>query len=87
MRPPNYVQVRLLNTFTLSTDLHLLYRDITLAVWARLRPHGTIHVLVSAHEQELDVLATLCALDLTVFAYLTMGLQNKYQTNIKGDVQ
>ena len=74
------VQVRLLNTSTLNTDLHLLYRDVTLAVWARLRPHRTIHILVSSHEQELDVLATLCALDLTVFTDLTVGLQCKHQS-------
>ena len=80
MKPANCVQVRLLNTSTLNTDLHLLYRDVTLAVWARLWPHGTIHVLVSAHEQELNVLATLCALDLTVFTYLTVGLQCKHQS-------
>ena len=53
------------NIFTLNTDLHLLYRDVILAVWARLGPHGTIHVLMSPHEQELNVLATLGALDLT----------------------
>ena len=69
-----------------QVTLHLLYRDVTLAVWARLWPHGTIHILVSPHEQELDVLATLCALDVTVFTDLTVGLQNKCQTNIKGDV-
>ena len=80
LKPANCVQVRLLNTSTLNTDLHLLYRDVTLAVWARLRPHGAIHILVSPHEQELDVLATLCALDLTVFTDLAVGLQCKHQS-------
>ena len=80
LKPANCVQVRLLNTSTLNADLHLLYRDVTLAVWARLRPHGTIHILVSPHEQELDVLATLCALDVTVFTDLTVGLQCKHQS-------
>ena len=63
-----------------SADLHLLYGHIILAVWARLQPHGAIHILVSLHEQELNVLATLCALDLTIFADLTMGLRNKHQS-------
>ena len=61
------------NLFQMS--LHLLYRDITPAVWARLRPHGTFHILVSPHKQELNALATLHALDLTVITDLTVGIQ------------
>ena len=69
------MQVRFIyNIFTLNTDLHLLYWDVILAVGARLGPHGTIHVLMSPHEQELNVLATLGALDLTIFTNLTVRL-------------
>lgn len=50
--------------------LHLLYWDLIPAVGARLRPHGTLHILVSPHRQELDVLATLCALDVSVLTDL-----------------
>ena len=81
MRLANFVQVRFIyNIFTLCTDLHLLYWDIILAVGARLGPHGAIHVLMSPHEQELNVLATLGALDLTIFTDLTVRLQNKHQS-------
>ena len=58
------------NLFQVS--VHLLYRDLILAVWAGLRPHGTIHILVFLHEQ--NVLAILRALDLTVFTDLTVGI-------------
>ena len=69
------MQVRFIyNIFTLNTDLHLLYRDVILAVWARLGPHGTIYVLMSPHEQKLNVLATLGALDLTIFTDLAVRL-------------
>ena len=54
------------NLFQVS--LHLLYRDVTPAVWARLWPRGTIHIVVFPHEQH--VLAILGALDLTVFTDL-----------------
>ena len=56
-----------------QVSLHLLYRDVTLAVLARLQPHGAIHILVFPHEQ--NVLAILHALDLTVFTDLTVGIQ------------
>ena len=68
-----YVQ-HLHNIFTLCADLHLLYWDVILAVGARLGPHGTIYVLMSPHEEELNVLATLGALDLTIFTDLTVRL-------------
>ena len=60
---------------SLDPYLHPLYWDLIPAVGARLQPHGTLHILVPPHHQELDVLATLCALDVSVLTDLGVRLK------------
>jgi len=63
-------------------SLHLLYWDLIPTVGAWLQPHGTLHILVPPHHQELDILATLCALDVSVLTDLRVGLRQQRQCKV-----
>ena len=49
--------------------LELLRWDAFAAVRTRLRSHWALHLLMLGQDEILDVLITLCALNLSVFAY------------------
>ena len=71
-----------LEEISLDPHLHLLYWDLIPTVGARFWPHGTLHILVPPHYQELDVLATLCALDVSVLTDLGVGLKQQRQCKV-----